>query len=400
MKLYWKVFTPLAATVLALLALVAWFAGTVLPNQLARKQAETASEFQAAFEALPELTPEAAFSLADSIGVRVRLIPVERMRNGRRPDQPLLPGTLIIPARPGFPYTVVGMVPVLRARLWIVPGSVALLLLLMAAVLHTVLRGVFIRIGNLEKAASLLGRGDTSIRVAPGNGKDELDALGEGFNGMAERIEKLVRAHGELTGSVAHEIRTPLARLSLALELLRESETPGEEMLARMELDIAALDEFMTELLEYNRLNREHTLNREPVDLVESAEDVVASASWGREDVNVTISGNAVVETDRKLLTRALSNMVSNAFRYATATVELEVRRSRDGVSISVLDDGPGFPGSILARAFEPFNKGRESRGTGLGLSIARRIASLLGGDITAGNRPEGGARITLTVPE
>lgn len=399
MKLYWKVFLPLALALLLTMVFTGWFMGAVLPNHLRTRQALIADQFQRQVESLSEPTREQVSFLADSMGVRIRLIPEDRMGRGEHREPPPLPGTVIIPARPGFPFTIVGMVPLPGARLSIAAVVLMLLLLVEGVVLHLVLRSVFRKIRDLERVASVLGSGDTSIRYAVSGGSDELDALGESFNGMAQRIDSLLASHKELMGSVAHELRTPLARLSLALELLREGSGTREEMFSRMEADITALNALVTELLEYNRLGRGVLPNMESVDILAVAEEVVASESWGREGIEVTVAGRALVKTDRELMARVLSNLVSNAFSHASSKVSVEINPSPSSVSVTVCDDGPGFPQAILSAGFIPFMKGRDSQGVGLGLSIARRAASIVGGGVSAENLPGGGARVTLTVP-
>jgi signal transduction histidine kinase len=291
------------------------------------------------------------------------------------------------------------MVPLPGARLSIAAAVLLLLLIVVGVVLHLVLQSVFRKIRDLERAACILGTGDTSIRYAVSGGSDELDALGESFNGMAHRIDTLLASHKELMGVVAHELRTPLARLSLALELLREGSGTRDEMFLRMETDIAALNALVTELLEYNRLGRGVVPNLESVEILAVAEEVVASETWGRADLDITLAGQALVKTDRELLARVLSNIVSNAVRHASSNVSIEIRPCLSSVSVAVCDDGPGFPSAILSAGFIPFMKGRESQGVGLGLSIARRAATIIGGDVSAENLSRGGARVTLTIP-
>ncbi len=399
MKLYWKVFLPLALAVLVSIIVTGWFMGSVLPSHLRSRQIHTAGLFQMKVESLEEPTPERVSFLADSMGVRIRLIPEDRMRDGNRPEPPPLPGTVIIPARPGFPYTIVGMVPLPGARFSAAAGAMLMLLVVVGVVLHLVLRGVFRRIRDLERAASLLGGGDTSIRYAPSGGTDELDALGESFNGMAQRIDCLLASHKELMGSVAHELRTPLARLSLALELLREESGQREEMFTRMEADISALNRLVTELLEYNRLGRGMLPKSELVDVAAVADEVAASETWGREGIEIALTGEASVTTDREMVVRVLSNLLSNAVRHASTRVEVEISGSATAVKIQVSDDGPGFPPGILSAGFIPFMKGGNSQGVGLGMSIAKRAASIIGGEILAENTAQGGARVTLVIP-
>lgn len=399
MKLYWKVFLPLALALLLTIVFTGWFMGAVLPNHLRTRQAMIAELFQREVESLSAPTLERINFLADSIGVRIRLIPEDRMGRGEHREPPPLPGTVIIPAKPAFPFTIVGMVPLPRLRFSIAAGVLLMLLIVEGVVLHLVLRSVFRKIRDLERAASILGKGDTSIRYAFSGGSDELDALGESFNGMAQRIDTLLASHKELMGSVAHELRTPLARLSLALELLREGSGTRDEMFSRMEADITALNALVTELLEYNRLGRGVAPNMESVEILAVAEEVIASESWGREGIEIVLTGHAVVMTDRALLARVLSNLVSNAVRHASSMVSMLIEPALSSVSVIVCDDGPGFPQAILSAGFIPFMKGRESHGVGLGLSIARRAASIIGGEILAENIPESGARITLIIP-
>src|SRR5690606_11200334 len=111
------------------------------------------------------------------------------------------------------------------------------------------------------------------------------------------------------------------------------------------------------------------------------------------------LSGRATAVTDRELLARVLSNIVSNAVRHAAAKVSVEVRQDASSASVIVCDDGPGIPQEVLAAGFMPFIKGRGSRGAGLGLSIARRAAAILGGSLVAENPSGGGARVTLSIP-
>ncbi len=399
MKLYWKVFLPLALAVLFSIGMTGWFIGSVLPERLRARQTEVAENFQDRVRGLRSPAPEEVFDLADSMGVRIHLIPAGRLRTGGPPEPPRVPGTLIIPGGPEFPYTIVAMVPLPGARASAAAGALLLLLAMVALVLHLVLKGVFRRLRSLEAAAAVLGRGDTSIRYPAFGERDELEALGESFNAMAGRIDGLLKSHKELLGSVAHELRTPLARLTLALELLREQRGPREDMFGRMEADITSLDRLVSELLEYNKLGRGMVPQLEPVEFAAVAEEAVASVSWGRDGVAFSVSGEAEAVSDRGLLFRILENLLSNAARHADSQVRVEVGRRGADAFVRVRDDGPGFPPAILSSGFAPFVKGGDSRGAGLGMSIALRASALIGGSLAAENPPEGGAMVTLTVP-
>ncbi len=137
----------------------------------------------------------------------------------------------------------------------------------------------------------------------------------------------------------------------------------------------------------------------EHVDVAAVADEVAASETWGREGIEISLTGEASVTTDREMVVRVLSNLLSNAVRHASTRVEVEIAGSATAVKIQVSDDGPGFPPGILSAGFIPFMKGGNSQGVGLGMSIAKRAASIIGGEILAENTAQGGARVTLVIP-
>ena len=286
--------------------------------------------------------------------------------------------------------------------LWIL-----ILLLLEGTVLYLALRPLRKRMSRLERATSDFGAGRLGTRVdSSSGGGDLIDSLGLSFNAMADRIEHLVSSQRELLSSVAHELRTPLARLGLALEMARESASQDSrrEKLIRMEKDLAVLDRLVSELLEYNRLGQEDYRpdSLETVDLALLTREVVDTESWGREGLDISLSGSASVRGHRRLLARAIGNLVRNACAYAESRVDVSLERSGHTASVVVSDDGPGIPGSIRDRIGQPFLRSEDSSssgGSGLGLAIVFRIATIHHGELSTHVSHLGGAEARLTIP-
>ena len=289
---------------------------------------------------------------------------------------------------------------------------------------------------RLRKAAQSLAAGDLSARTgAPAGGRgDELAELMRDFDRMAERIERLVDSQSRLLKDVSHELRSPLARLSVALGLARQrvaSEAGAkvatevapelESALNRIELEADRLNQLIQRLLTISRLeSRTDGLRKTRFKLRELVEQVAHDAEYespGR-DCRVTVSGNMpadaadefLVEADPDLLRSAVENVVRNATRYTAegTTVEVRLERQRtdhgDEIVVRVLDSGPGVPEEALQKIFEPFYRlddarNRQTGGAGLGLSIADRAIRLHGGQLRASNRHEGGLEIEIRIP-
>jgi len=246
------------------------------------------------------------------------------------------------------------------------------------------------------------------------------------FDRMAERLEGLVDSQSRLLKDVSHELRSPLARLSVALGLARQRQTPEiEGQLNRIELEADRLNQLIQRLLTIARLESgADGIRKTSLSLRELVEQVAHDAEFesaGREcRVTADGKGNAngngedeyVVEGDPDLLRSAVENVVRNATRYTapgtTVEAKLERRPSSNGngedMVIRVSDSGPGVPEAALAKIFEPFYRiddarNRQTGGAGLGLSIAARAIRLHGGQITASNRKEGGLEVEIRIP-
>ncbi len=260
---------------------------------------------------------------------------------------------------------------------------------------------------ELEHAAKSFGEGTLSARAAVSS-TSALALLAQRFNAMAGRIERLIDSHKELTRAVAHELRTPIARLRFGVEMSQTATTAKRaRYLDGMERDIVELDALIAELLDYARFDRDTPV----LDL-----QIYALTTWLHQAVDdarlstpaltfrCTAQTTMNVFFDERLMTRALGNILRNAARYARSEINITIEIIEGACIIHVDDDGPGVPASGHERIFEPFvrlngSRGRDSGGYGLGLAIARRIAHWHHGNIEVGDSLMGGARFSLRWP-
>jgi two-component system sensor histidine kinase CpxA len=302
-------------------------------------------------------------------------------------------------------------------------GPHALLLMTIAIlssglICYLLARSMTSPITRLRRAAQSLAAGDLTARTgAPAGGpRGEMIELMRDFDRMAERLEGLVDSQSRLLKDVSHELRSPLARLSVALGLARQRATPEiEGQLNRIELEADRLNQLIQRLLTIARLESgADGIRKSSLSLRELVENVAHDAEYesaGRQ-IRVEADGDDefLVEADPDLLRSAVENVVRNATRYTAAgtTVEarLERRKTSNGLEmvVRVSDSGPGVPDSSLAKIFEPFYRlddarNRQTGGAGLGLSIADRAIRLHGGQISASNRKEGGLEVEIRIP-
>lgn len=271
-------------------------------------------------------------------------------------------------------------------------------------------------IGRLRRTAQRLAAGDLTARTGAKLGRltDEIGGLARDFDAMAERIESLVTAQRRLFGDISHELRSPLARLRVALELARRK--AGDEArpyLERIERDAERLDELVGQLLALSRLESEATLaESKTLDVAALTQEVAADADFearaaGRAVVCRIASEDAhrPILGDEELLRRALENVMRNAVRHTPegSSVDVVVEAAEQCLRITVRDHGKGVPPDALEAIFKPFYRvetarDRASGGVGLGLAIAARAVRLHGGSIEAENLPDG-FRVTLALP-
>jgi len=270
---------------------------------------------------------------------------------------------------------------------------------------------------RLRRATESYATGDLSTRVAPtlGTRRDEVAELAQAFDRMAQRLQELMTSQRQLLSDVSHELRSPLARLQVALGLARQrTDGRASSEFDRIERETERLNELIGQLLSLARLESGVTVAElEPVDLVELLASVASDADFEARATHrrVEMAGTvpATIQGDVRLLHSALENIVRNAVRYTAegTTVTLSLERDRgkpDAWAITIRDHGPGVPEAMLPRLFEPFvrvgdARDRASGGYGLGLAIAQKAVHLHGGEVVARNEPAGGFSIVIVLP-
>jgi two-component system sensor histidine kinase CpxA len=271
---------------------------------------------------------------------------------------------------------------------------------------------------RLRNAAKQLARGKLNTRVKETRWSgflegEEFVALEHDFNHMAERLESLVNAQKLLLRDVSHELRSPLARLSVALELSREDSDPTMSThLDRIERETVRLNELIGQLLALSSMETAEGLNKsERVSLNQLLEEILPDAEYEAQQrgagVELHSQGECEVEGRRELLYRAIENVVRNAIRYTESgsNVEIHLQKGTNGLAmLEISDRGPGIPESELQSIFRPFYRldlarAAQTGGFGVGLAIAERAVKLHNGSIRASNRAGGGATIKISFP-
>jgi signal transduction histidine kinase len=303
---------------------------------------------------------------------------------------------------------------------------VALLLGVVALAAVPLARRISRPIERLTDAARRLGAGDLSTRVPvdpqrprwPRRHPDEIQQLTGTFNDMAHRVERLVSGQKELLANVSHELRSPLARIRMALELLPRS-PESESRLRDLEADLTELDRLIDNVLTASRLEATGLPpHPRPVAVApllgEVAERARRDPLTARMTVEVAAPPDLAIVADDTLLRRALWNLVENAAKYGAPPITLGAERRGERVVLSVSDMGPGIARAERERVLEPFYRldkartpgesGATAGGFGLGLALARRIAEVHRGSIAIGprwveNGRERGCRVIMSLP-
>ena len=301
--------------------------------------------------------------------------------------------------------------------------TAGIMLLVVAAATFPLAHRISRPIERLTEAARRFGGGDLSFRVPVADGHrrrrrdDELTQLTAAFNEMAERVERIIRGQKELLANVSHELRSPLTRLRMALELLPRDPASAAR-LAAIERDLEELDRLIEDVLTTTRLETTGLpAELGPVDVRAMLDDLAERA---RQDP--LVGGAAVrVETpaltlvaDGGLLRRALWNLVENAAKYGAPPITLTAAQEGALVTLGVSDEGEGIAAADRERVFAPFVRGDRARtagasgapprGAGLGLTLARRVAEVHGGSIAVEpaavvDGREHGCRVVLRLP-
>ncbi len=267
---------------------------------------------------------------------------------------------------------------------------------------YPIVRRLTKRLEALQGSVKRWGEGDLSARIAE-NGQDEVADLAHRFNESATRIETLVRSHKSLLANASHELRSPLTRIRMALELMGEN--PSTVTRTEISRNIAELDQLIDEILLASRLDaREADMGTvENVELMGLAAEECARTEAELEVPEGTDSGALTVRGVPRLLRRAIRNLLENARRYGAGEVSLQLEADGGQARLVVSDRGPGVPAALRERIFEPFYRlpGASERegGVGLGLALVKSIAERHGGSVRCEGRAGGGASFVITLP-
>ena len=288
-------------------------------------------------------------------------------------------------------------------------------ILVSGIVCYSLVRYLTRPIRQLQFATKQIAGGDFQTRVGKKIAlrNDELGELSRDFDEMAEKLSKLQKAQAELVRDVSHELRSPLARLQVALGLAEQRDDGRSKAeLGRIEQELSVLEELISQLLSVARLDavNEQSL-QENFDLSELLSTICIDANYeGKEDdkaVNYLATGAATVRGDPSSLRSAFENIIRNALRHTPAGTQVEVSviaQRASNIEIRVRDAGPGVPESKLDELFKPFvrvepARDRDSGGFGIGLAIASSAVRAHQGEISARNHPEGGLEVVITLP-
>ncbi len=316
-----------------------------------------------------------------------------------------------------------GAIPARRAQSWLQSpmGFAWLLGLAVALGAYPVVRRLTKRLEILQKGVERWGDGDLSTRL-PVQGEDEVAFLASRFNAAAERVQTLLQSHKALLANASHELRSPLARIRMGLELMGQGGAPNTQ---RQEIarSIDELDQLIDEILLASRLDLRDANDGTALGPAEEVDLIgLAAEECARTGAELDIAPGAsplLVQGNPRLLRRLLRNLLENARRYgkprdaagagAAVVAEVQLRLARRAAGpvpvavVTVEDGGPGVPADLRARIFEPFFRlpGASERegGVGLGLSLVKTIAERHGGSVRCEAREGGGARFLVELP-
>lgn len=270
---------------------------------------------------------------------------------------------------------------------------------------YPIVRRLTRRLETLRQGVERWGDGDLGVRV-PLDGDDEVGFLATRFNHAAQQVQNLVQSHEALLASqksllanASHELRSPLARIRMGMELMGSSPSPTFK--AEIARNISELDQLIEEILLASRLDaKEADMGTvESVDLVGLAAEECARTQAVLDTTTATLAVPGIA----KLLRRAVRNLLENARRYGAGEVTLVLTQDNNHATLQVCDRGPGVPEALQDRIFEPFYRlpGASERegGVGLGLALVKSITQRHGGTVTCRNRPDGGACFEIRLP-
>jgi len=360
-----------------------------------------------------------ARSLTAEDGTRFSI--VGRIQNGAfgPPKTPGPPGRLGPPPghKPIFLNAFGPPPPPGRSPLFLV-ARLLVILLMSGGVCYLLARYFTTPVVTLREATRRFAGGNLSVRIGKGigNRKDELSELATDFDHMAERISSLMAQQRQLLRDISHELRSPLTRLNVAVELARrQAGDDTKPILDRIETEANVLNGMIGQVLTIARLDSEtENIEMTPVDLKELITEITEDANFEAQARNCTVeiveSTQCTVSGNKELLRRAIENVIRNAavYTHENTKVAISLRHTiHDSTSyaeVAVCDHGPGVPESDLPNLFRPFYRvsnarERQTGGTGLGLAITKRAVSLHNGTVTVANVQGGGLIVEILLP-
>jgi signal transduction histidine kinase len=283
-----------------------------------------------------------------------------------------------------------------------------LIVLFGSAIVFFVTRRMLGHVREITEAASRIGQSDLSSRVPTSKRNDEVGHLALTLNHMLDRIESSVHQLHTITESLAHDIRSPLTAIRGKLEILLSGDLtvePREQIVSVID-ELDRLSEFLNTSLDVAEANADALrLSRTNVDLDELVRIMIdlyePSLSEKGLRVNLRSAGPVIVLADAALLHRVIANLLDNELNHvpASCTVSISLGATEDSATLVLEDDGPGFSSEIGLQVFKQRVKGRDSKGHGLGLAFVEAVVRAHGGSVTASNRPNGGASLSITWP-
>jgi two-component system sensor histidine kinase PfeS len=289
--------------------------------------------------------------------------------------------------------------------------QIALPMLLMAIISIIIYRHVMSPLRQLERAAQQFSQGNFDVRVrnSLGTRNDEITALADTFDGMAERIGNLIQTQRHLTSDLSHELRTPLTRIELALDWA-EQHSPDSEPLRRIREECEQMRHLVEDTLSLAWLENERPqLQTEELDLTDLIDSIVDDArfEFPEHSIELKLPEQApLTESSDRALGHAIENIIRNALTHTPegGTVTVSLRSVDQQYQLDIDDEGPGIAAKYLQDIFKPFFRlGRTSRqlyqGFGIGLSLAKRQVEAVGGKLTATNLDTKGLRMTIRLP-
>lgn len=295
------------------------------------------------------------------------------------------------------------------------PGAFVVSIILVSGLLCAWLAWSLVKpIRQLSKAARKMSQGDLATRVGSASKRgDEIGQLGQDFNQMAEQVELSVHRQKRLLADISHELRSPLARMQVAIGIADQQGQPPsppiQKQILRIEKEAQQIEQMLGHLLQLSKLDgKEQTLNHEDFDFSEFIQYLVDDAEFeaqaAQKSVVLTSEQGIRFTGDSNILASAIGNVLRNAVKYSTTKVEVNVSCEASKLIVDVVDDGEGVPASMLEDIFTPFyrisaSRNRGSGGVGLGLAIAKQAIMAHQGEINASRGALGGLRVNIQLP-